>query len=229
MRHLNKVALACFSFLIAVGSQAQGIRDRTRPDASSTTLTESQASELSLTLVRAETTTLQTWVRMAGALDESGTMLRACLRDPHAELVAVGQRVRAFPPDTKSSVYRATVSHVEVRDDCTQVEATLARPTFEQAPRYVMEIIVDRGKFLAIPNEAIIEEGDRQIVYVEQMPGHYMAQEVHTGLKGELYAEVMHGLTEGDQVVTFGSFFIDAEQKLKGAGQDAMSDAHIHH
>jgi hypothetical protein len=235
MRCLCKTAPVWVAALIALGADAQGIRDRTRPDtAPTTTLSESQAVDLTLTLVRAEPTTLQTWVRTAGALDAPGTVLAACLRDPNADLVAIGQRVRVFPPDTKSSVYQATVSRVEARDDCIQVEAMLARPTFERAPRYVMEIVVDRGEYLAIPNEAIIEEGDRQLVYKQHAPGQYMPQEIHTGLKGELYAEVVHGLEPGDLVVTFGSFFIDAEHKLKGTEQDRMSDApmgdaHLHH
>jgi len=216
--------------VVALSSQAQGIRDRTRPtDVPGTAVSESQAIALTLTHVQAARTQLQTWVRTAGTLDESGSMLTTCLRGPDADLVSLGQRVRAFPPDSKSSIYQARVSGVEARESCVFVEATLSGPTYETAPRYVVEILVDRGEFLAIPNEAIIEEGDRQIVYLQPRPGHYVPQEIHTGLKGELYAEVLHGLAEGDQVVTFGSFFIDAEHKLKGTEQDAMSNAHLHH
>jgi hypothetical protein len=223
-------SLGLFLVVVALVSQAQGIRDRTRPsDTSGTTVSESQAVELTLTLVRVAKTTLQTWVRTAATLDSSGRTLTACARGPDAELVRPGQRVRAFPPDSKSSIYQARVTSVEARDDCVSIQAALAGRTYETAPRYVMEIVVERGTFLALPNEAIIEEGDKQIVYLQHNPGHYMPQEVHTGLKGELYAEILHGLAEGDQVVTFGSFFIDAEHKLKGAGQDAMSNAHQHH
>jgi hypothetical protein len=39
------------------------------------------------------------------------------------------------------------------------------------------------------------------------------------GLQGELYTEVTSGVREGEQVVTFGSFFIDSEFKLKGTAQ----------
>jgi hypothetical protein len=235
MRHPGfRASTLAIALLLALSGHAQSIRDRTRPDAGSTNLTESQALELTLTLVQAEITTLQTWIRTAGTLDASGSLLESCVSGPHANLVAIGQRVRAFPPDSKSSVYQATVSRVEPGDGCIEVEATLARPTFEQAPRYVMEIVAERGEYLAIPNEAIIEEGDKQVVYMQHAPGQYMPMEIHTGLKGELYAEVMHGLEAGDMVVTFGSFFIDAEHKLKGTGQDGMgdapmSDAHIHH
>jgi len=40
---------------------------------------------------------------------------------------------------------------------------------------------------------------------------------VQIGLQGELFTEVTGGLKEGEQVVTFGSFFIDADHKLKGS------------
>ena len=92
-----------------------------------------------------------------------------------------------------------------------------------------MEIIVERDRFLSLPNEAIIEEGDMHIVYVQQDAGHYMPREIHTGLQGELYTQVLHGLTEGEQVVTFGSFFIDAEYKLKATEQSVMSNDQHHH
>ena len=77
--------------------------------------------------------------------------------------------------------------------------------------------------------EAIIEEGDRQVVYMQHGPGQYMAQEVRTGVRGELYSEVVEGLTADTLVVTFGSFFIDAEQKLKSGTPATQSDAHQHH
>jgi hypothetical protein len=45
-------------------------------------------------------------------------------------------------------------------------------------------------------------------------------KEVHTGIQGELYTQVLEGLQANTPVVTFGSFFIDAEHKLKGTGFD---------
>ena len=217
--------------LLAIGlADAQDVRDRTRPDeAPGTTVTESQAVELTLTLVQTTTRTLQTWVRTAATIDDSRGMLTAYLCPPEAEWVQTGQRVRAFPPDSKSSIYQARVSRVVPQESCVTVEATLSGKTYEESALYVMEIVVQRGDFPSIPNEAIIEEGDRQVVYIQQQPGQYAPQEIHTGLKGELYTEILHGLAEGDQVVTLGSFFIDADYKLKATDQDAMGNAHLHH
>jgi hypothetical protein len=36
-------------------------------------------------------------------------------------------------------------------------------------------------------------------------------------VQGELLTHIVDGLSAGDQVVTIGSFFIDADYKLKGS------------
>jgi len=115
-------------------------------------------------------------------------------------------------------MYQAHIIRVVPRAGGATVEASLTAVGRQNAPYYVMEIVVERGPFLSVPNEAIIEEGNRHIVYVRQS-GQYVPQEIHTGIQGELYTQVLDGLKEGAQVVTFGSFFIDAEHKLKGTEQ----------
>lgn len=232
--------------MLTIGfADAQGVRDRTRLNYEpGTTVNESQAVELTLTLVKTGNQALQTWVRTAATIDESGRILAASLCSPEAELLELGQRVRSFPPDSKSSIYQARITRIrpkprasQQRDPqykqpekfCIDIEATLAGKTYEQSARYVMEIIVQRGNYLAIPNEAIIEEGDSQVVYVQMQAEQYAPRQIQTGLKGELYTEVLDGLSNGEQVVTLGSFFIDAEHKLKAVAQDAMSNAHLHH
>jgi Cu(I)/Ag(I) efflux system membrane fusion protein len=212
----------------AASAQRSGMRERFRPQLErDAAVTEEQARELTLTLTEAATRELQVWVRTAGALDPSGRVLTACVRDPNAGFIAVGQRVRAFPPDSKSSMNQARVTSVAPEGECVRVEAQLTGPAYAAARRYVMEIVVDRGDLLSIPNEAIIEEGDRQIVYWQMHPGHYVPKEIRTGVRGELYAEVVEGLAEGDQVVTIGSFFIDAETKLSATS--GGGHAHQHH
>ena len=56
-----------------------------------------------------------------------------------------------------------------------------------------------------------------KVVYVEQASGEYAARTIHTGLEGELYTQVVDGLAEGDRIVSIGSFFVDADNKLKSA------------
>ena len=216
--------------LMAGPAFAQGVRDHTRPSGRrDATVSESQAIELTLTVIETARRSLQTWVRTAGTLDETGRVLVADVSLSEADLLQSGQRVRVFPPASKSSMTQAKVTRVTRLGDRARIDVTIPVAPSYDARHYVMEIIVERGRFLAVSNEAIIEEGDRQVVYLQQDDGQYEPRDIHTGLKGELFAEVLHGLEEGDCVVTFGSFFIDAEYKLKETEQDASGNAHRHH
>lgn len=224
--------LLCSSLFFRVSS-AQGVREHTRPSkAVGTVVSESQANALTLTLSTASLRLVQTWIRTAGTIDGTGRILGAFLSGSEAALVKVGQRVRAFPPSSKSSMYQAYITRVGPRAGGVAVEASLSASGRQNTTHYVMEIVIERGPFLAIPNEAIIEEGDRRVVYVQRGAGQYVPQEIQTGIQGELLTEILHGLSDGDQVVTFGSFFIDAEHKLKGTDQGPLgttSDDHRPH
>ena len=214
------------SMLVAGTARAQGVRDLTRPDyARDTTVSEAQALDLTLTLTEVSVRALQTWVRTAGTLDANRTLLTTYLSGPEAEHVRVGQRVRAFPPESKSSMYQARVTRIIPQDGRVMVEASIGSAGRESSRYYVMEILAERGQFLSIPNEAIIEEGHMQVAYAEIEPGHFVPREIQTGLQGELYTEILDGLSEGEKVVTFGSFFIDAEYKLNSVTEDTMGDA----
>jgi hypothetical protein len=210
--------LCALSLVVPVA--AQGVRERMRlKGAKGTTVTESQAAVLTLTVSPVTSKFVETWLRTSGTPDASGKRLTAPLVGPDAALIKVGQRARAFPPSSKSSMYQAFVTRVAPGPGGPVAEVTLASAGRPDTPRYVVEIVVERGPLLSIPNEAIIEEGDRHLVYVKKDGGEYVPQEIQTGIQGELYTEVLSGLNEGDQVVTFGSFFIDAEHKLKGVEQ----------
>jgi multidrug efflux pump subunit AcrA (membrane-fusion protein) len=216
--------LLAFGCLLAGQSYAQTddrvharLHSGSRPGA--TTVNQAQAEALTLTLTVVAARPVQSWIRVAGTIDRTGKVLEALVTGPDAALVKTGQRVRAFPPSSKSSMYQAFVTHVVPRASGATVEASLTASGRPNTTLYVMEIVVERGPFLSVPNEAIIEEGDQHVVYVQQQPGEYVPQIIQLGIQGELYTQVTDGVKEGDQVVTFGSFFIDADHKLKGTEQ----------
>lgn len=215
------VFLLCL--VAASSSQAAGIRDRTRPtDVQRTTVTQSQASELTLTLTQTAMRSIQTWIRTAGTLDEAGRVVTTFVRFPAVELVQLGQRVRSFPVTARTQIHQGRITEVTMQADGALVRATLANQVHEDGARHLMEIIVERGPFLTIPNVSIIEEGDEQIVYVQTEEGNYFPQRIEKGLQGELYTEVLQGLEHGDRVVSIGSFFVDAEHKLNSSRMIAM-------
>ncbi|OFW05022.1 MAG: hypothetical protein A3I61_19115 [Acidobacteria bacterium RIFCSPLOWO2_02_FULL_68_18] len=161
---------------------------------------------------------IQVWVRTAGVLDPSRGVITANVAAGDAALVRVGQRVRAFSPESRSRMYQARIAAVAPRGaGGAEVRATLLGQATESMNRFVLEIVTERGEFLSVPNEAIIEAGGRRMVYVLQKDGGYAPREIAAGLQGELFTQVLQGLSAGEQVVTTGSFFIDAEHKLKGS------------
>ena len=214
---LDFAATLTLTLLIAPGyAEAQSVRDHVRitPDRS-TTVTEKQATELTLTVTAAAVQPVFIWLRTAGLIDPSKKVITASVPASQGELIKVGQRVRAFSPESRSRMYQATVTRVGRQGERTAVTATLNGQALETSTRYVLEIVAEGGDLLAVPNEAIIEQGGQQIVYVQQSAGNYQPRQIKAGVRGELFTEVVDGLKPGEQVVTIGSFFIDADHKLK--------------
>lgn len=79
-----------------------------------------------------------------------------------------------------------------------------------------VEIRVDLGKRLAVPEDAIIDTGSRQIVYLDKGDGFFEPREVMTGLRAEGMREILRGLKAGDKVASSATFLIDSEAQLKG-------------
>ena len=182
-------------------------------------MSRDQAVDLTLTVTAVTVRPIQVWVRTAGTVTANGKVLDATVPAADAPFLKVGQRVRAFPVESRSSMYQARVTAVTSSPSGARLQITLNGPGRDGARRYVAEIVTERGDFLSVPNEAIIEEGDRRVVYIQRDEGQYEPVAITGGLQGELYTQVTSGVREGEQVVTFGSFFIDSEFKLKGTAQ----------
>ncbi len=231
------LVLLC-SALIIHSVNAAGIRDHTRPtNTAETNVSPSQADVLTLTLVTVAKQDLQTWLRLAASLKQvefsRDKILSATVCSKNARLIKTGQRVRVFSANSKSSIVQARISTVSFKNNCAMINAQLAATPPSSDKRFIIEIVITRGKKIAIPKEAIIEEGLKKIVYRKTTTGSYQPVEIQTGIHGELYTEIIvkptSGLHAGDQVVTLGSFFIDAQFKLKSATPSGMGHAHLHH
>jgi hypothetical protein len=216
-----RFALLAISCAVAVvpAAQAAGVRDFTRMAPS--TVTDAQASELTLTLTDASSRPIQNWIRTAGTVDKTGKVLTTFLRPPESDLVRTGQRTQTYTVNTRTKMTLGYVTRIAKQKDGATVEVTLTAPVAEGLD-HLMEIVVERGPYLSVPNVSIIEEGDQHIVYLANPPGKYTPKPIKTGIQGELYTQVTDGLSEGDQVVSIGSFFVDADNKLKSAGMESM-------
>lgn len=70
------------------------------------------------------------------------------------------------------------------------------------------------GEILSVPESAVIDTGDRKIVYVEAQPGVFEGRQVVLGARIGDRFPVLEGLSAGDKVAAAGAFLIDAETRL---------------
>lgn len=77
---------------------------------------------------------------------------------------------------------------------------------------------VDMGEGLVIPDGAVINAGDRRLVFLDRGEGRFEPREVKLGIKvNGSGLQVISGLSEGERVVTSANFLLDSESSLKAA------------
>jgi len=72
-------------------------------------------------------------------------------------------------------------------------------------------------KDVAVPDQAVIRSGERNIVVVSLGGGYFDPREVTLGVTADGYDQVLEGLKEGEHIVTSSQFLIDSESNLKAA------------
>ena len=77
---------------------------------------------------------------------------------------------------------------------------------------------------LAVPSEAILHSGERELVFVAEGQGRFAARPVVTGLVADDHlTQVRSGLRAGEVVVTSGQFLLDSESQLQEAVQKLLA------
>lgn len=73
------------------------------------------------------------------------------------------------------------------------------------------------GMRLVIPADAVLESGERSLVFVYLGNGQLEWREVKTGVKTDDWIEILEGVKEGEKVVASANFLLDSESQLKAA------------
>lgn len=106
-----------------------------------------------------------------------------------------------------------------------KVRIELKNPGVEFKPESYVTVLfhAGAGRQLAVPKEAIIDNGDKQYVILALADGYFEPREIKTGAPGDAFAPVLTGLSRGDRVVTSAQFLIDSETNLQAAMQSMAS------
>lgn len=124
--------------------------------------------------------------------------------------VRVGQPVATRTDAWPKRAFPGTISAIDTRLDpstrSVKVRAIVPNPETLLRPGMLMKVDVDRGEApsLQVPEEAIVQKGDRHFVYVvdEQKVAHEVAVTVGRRQVGRV--EVLDGIAAGQQVVVEG-------------------------
>lgn len=77
------------------------------------------------------------------------------------------------------------------------------------------------GSGLAVPSDAIIDTGERQIVFVAHPGGHFQPRAIRLGAALDGAYQVLEGLEAGEAIASQGQFLLDSESRIRGAGKGA--------
>jgi Cu(I)/Ag(I) efflux system membrane fusion protein len=80
-----------------------------------------------------------------------------------------------------------------------------------------LELKIPLGVRLAVSKDAILESGERQIIFIHLGGGRLEWRNAKTGLRSGNWVEILEGVQEGEHVVTSANFLIDSESQLKSA------------
>jgi Cu(I)/Ag(I) efflux system membrane fusion protein len=75
----------------------------------------------------------------------------------------------------------------------------------------------DATPVVQVPQTAVIDTGDRQVVIRDMGDGKFAPQDVVIGRQGNGMVEIRDGIASGDSIVTTSTFLIDAESNLNAA------------
>jgi RND family efflux transporter MFP subunit len=80
-----------------------------------------------------------------------------------------------------------------------------------------VELSLAPKEALVIPDSAVMDTGERQVVFVETTPGRLEPREVRVGVRSAGKAEVRSGLVGGERVAIKANFLLDSESRLRAA------------
>lgn len=137
-----------------------------------------------------------------------------------AELVKTGTPVEvraiAYPGEVFEGQVVTVTPIVEAATRTLKVRALVDNPESKLKLEMFVNVVIkyDLGDKLAVPEEAVMHAGTRNIVFIAKPRGYFEPRVVTLGAKAEGYYELLRGLAENEEVVTSGNFLVDSESKL---------------
>ncbi len=155
--------------------------------------------------------------------DLSTIWVNADVYEYEVPFVKVGQRAEMQLSYYPGKTYVGRVSYVYPTVDpvarTVKVRIDFPNPKFELKPQMFanVELKINYGKQILVPQEAVLDSGEKQYVFVARQGGMFEPRTIRMGAKVDNKVAVLSGLKPGETIVTSGNFLVDSESRLKSA------------
>jgi cobalt-zinc-cadmium efflux system membrane fusion protein len=149
--------------------------------------------------------------------DLSTVWLLSAVRDSDAAAIVVGQPIVLHVQALPGRDYHATVQSVGAQVD-PATHRVMGRALIANADGRLRPAMLATSEIItspdvlapAVPEAAVVREGDQAHVWVVQADGVLQQRTIVTGRSSGALTEVRRGLAAGERIVTGGSLFIDS-------------------
>jgi len=136
--------------------------------------------------------------------------------------IVIGQPVAITPSSggkTKTGTIRAIDPVIDQTTRTVRLRIEVPNEDGELKPNMFVNanLEINLGPKLLVPKDAVIDSGERKIVFMIHNETMFMPMEVKLGTELTDNFLIESGLSEGDEVATSANFLIDAESKLKAS------------
>ncbi len=153
--------------------------------------------------------------------DLSTIWVNADIFEYEVPFVKLGQAVEVRLTYYPGKTWKGRVGYIYPTLDPTtrtvKVRVELPNPEFQLKPQMFADVSlkVNYGTPIVIPQEAVLDSGTEQTVFVVRDGNHFEPRKIFTGAKIDGKIVVLSGLKPGETIVTSGNFLIDSESRLK--------------
>ncbi|MGQ0703240.1 MAG: efflux RND transporter periplasmic adaptor subunit [Gemmatimonadales bacterium] len=160
--------------------------------------------------------------------DRSVLWVEVAVFEMDAPAVRIGTAVTVTVPTQPGRRYRGRVSFIrpeveeKTRTLTARVEVSNRDGTLRPGMYVTAEIAPRARQVLAVPREAVLPTGERNLVFVNRGDGRFLPREVVVGVRSDSLIEIVRGLKVGDEVIASATYLLDSESNLAAAMQGLM-------
>ena len=166
---------------------------------------------------------LQPETELYELVDLSTVWVNAEIYEFEVPYVKVGQPATMSLSYFPGRTYTGKVAYIYPTVDPTtrtvKVRLEFSNPDFDLKPDMFAEaqLNISYGTQVFVPQEALLDAGTEQIVFVALGDGYFEPRKVQLGARLDGRIIILFGLKPGERIVTSGNFLIDSESRLKSA------------